>query len=254
MGGSSRSDPKGCFAFQRQHQVEFAPSPRVTSFRPPTFISINRSRVTPRQKGRERLRRRPGRRPLWSRIATTSSNFMTRSFRLRWLIFFIRLDLLLASGGPREGNHLVEAFTQASRERRGVGDGFGIEVDGDATGFVVRQHRHHGRDARSGTHRVDARHPRTRQIQQVRPIAPRLEACRSDRPVISPAMRLSTIPAGGSALAQEGRGIRARLCARVGDELVDGGDAHLGSGSPTGATNARRQTCWRPLDRRRCEG
>src|SRR3979411_191115 len=48
-----------------------------------------------------------------------------------------------------------------------------------------------------------------------RPIAPRLEACRSDRPVISPAMRLSKI---------SGRGLHAR----VRDEFVDGGDARLG--------------------------
>src|SRR5580693_120652 len=165
-GGSSRSEPNGASPFNDNTRFEFAPSPRVTSFLPPTFISTNRSRVTPRQKGPCEATSASGPPTALSRIATTSSNFMTLSFRLRWLIFFIRLDLLLASEGPREGNHFVEAFTQAGRERRGVGDGFRVEVDGDATGSVVRQHRHHGRDAGSRTNRVDARHPCTRQIQR----------------------------------------------------------------------------------------
>src|SRR6202051_2912228 len=50
-GGSSRSEPNGAAPFNDNTRFEFAPSPIVTSLRPPTFISTNRSRVTPRQNG-----------------------------------------------------------------------------------------------------------------------------------------------------------------------------------------------------------
>src|SRR5215204_5168285 len=36
---------------------------------------------------------------------------------------------LARSAGGGEGDHFVEALTEASRERLGVGDGFGVEVD-----------------------------------------------------------------------------------------------------------------------------
>src|SRR6476646_1921574 len=70
------------------------------------------------------------------------------------------------SAGASKGRNLVEALAEAGRERLGFGNRVRVVVDCDATGSVVGQHRDHGWDVGSGTHRVDTRHPRTRQIQR----------------------------------------------------------------------------------------
>src|SRR5246127_3336757 len=72
-GGSSRSEPNGAWPFSDKTRFELAPSPRVTSLRPPTFISTNRSLVTPRQKGPCETTSASGPLTALSRIATTSS-------------------------------------------------------------------------------------------------------------------------------------------------------------------------------------
>src|ERR1700757_4026035 len=75
-GGSSRSEPNGAAPFNANTRFEFAPSPSVTSLRPPTFISTNRSRVTPRQKGPWETTSASGPPTDLSRISTTSSKVM----------------------------------------------------------------------------------------------------------------------------------------------------------------------------------
>src|SRR6516162_355045 len=75
-GGSSRSEPNGARPLNDNTRFELAPSPTVTSFRPPTFISTNVSRVTSRQKGPCETTSASGPPTDLSRIATTSSNFM----------------------------------------------------------------------------------------------------------------------------------------------------------------------------------
>src|SRR5271168_1138562 len=157
-GGSSRSEPNGAAPFNDNTRCELAPSPRITSFLPPTFISTNRSLVTPRQKGPCEATSASGPPTESSRISTTSLKFMLSSFS--------NLCHLPASGPARQGEHLIEAFAEAVRERSGVGDGVWVEVDSDAACSVVGHHRNHGWDPRPGTHRVDARDPSTRQIER----------------------------------------------------------------------------------------
>src|ERR1700749_4096619 len=60
---------------------------------------------------------------------------------------------LSMSVGVGHGEHLIEAFAQAGRERSGVGDSVWVEVDRDAARALVGHHRHHGGDARAWAHR-----------------------------------------------------------------------------------------------------
>src|ERR1700685_3217324 len=108
-GGSSRSEPNGAAPFKDNTRCELAPSPRITSFLPPTFISTNRSLVTPRQNGPCEATSASGPPTDLSRIATTSLKFILSPFS--------NLCNRPASADPRQGEHLVEAFAQAGRER-----------------------------------------------------------------------------------------------------------------------------------------
>src|ERR1700684_1086629 len=101
-GGSSRSEPNGAAPFNDNTRCELAPSPRITSFLPPTFISTNRSLVTPRQKGPCEATSASGPPTELSKIATTSLKFMLSSFS--------HLGHRPASCLVGQGEHLVEAF------------------------------------------------------------------------------------------------------------------------------------------------
>src|ERR1700761_6805100 len=76
VGGSSRSEPNGAAPFNDNTRADLTPSPRITSYLPPTFISTNRSLVTSRQKGPCEATPASGPPTEVSRISTTSLKFM----------------------------------------------------------------------------------------------------------------------------------------------------------------------------------